>query len=516
MRTRWLIGVVVILSFAACNKHNGAGLDMSAGGGGSGGSGGGFGDGGATCLNGGATCSTGSECCSGTCDAKTSLCTAAKCVTSGACTQPTDCCNLNCTNGMCGAQSCTSDGVACGPGMPPCCSGPNACNNGTCQQIGNGCHTAGNACTMDSDCCSGKCDPTTKTCASPSQISFCTQVGDICFKDSDCCTAVCNVVNGAGTCGAIPGSTCAVGGLKCTGCNTSPPCCSSYCGSYGTAGSTVCQPAGGCRVLGDLCTKNSDCCGGDPLACNLEGSGEVVCTIFDTARHLGTCSMPSGTNCPHPSMCGSGPGCGPSTCIPEGDVCHCQLYDSKGICWDSCPAGETCKSLPSGCSVNGVNANCCGITGANKMTCRLDKVGVPRCYTVSACVKAGGNCSSAADCCDGTPCVPDSNGHLVCGAVACVPSGGKCTSTSDCCSGSGNVCVIPPGAATGTCANPGPPPGPGSGGGSADMATSNCSFTGQQCSTTQPCCPNNGNCAGPAGAVCAPGEMDCRCLSPIL
>ncbi|HEX8953666.1 MAG TPA: hypothetical protein VF945_17535 [Polyangia bacterium] len=416
---------------------------------------------------------------------------------------------------MCATGSCISDGNACTAGGAPCCS--QSCTNGTCAQLGTGCHTAGNGCATDTDCCSGSCNPTTKTCAAPSQISYCTQVGDICFKDGDCCTSICNIASGAtaGTCGAIPGGTCSVDGLKCTGCTTTPPCCSSYCGAYGNTTATICQPAGGCRVLGDLCTKNSDCCGGDPLACTLEGAGDVVCNIFDTTRHLGTCSVPSGNNCPNPAVCTTAPGCSNSTCIPEGDVCHCQLFDSKGICWDSCPAGETCKPLPSGCSVNSVNANCCGVTGANKMTCRLDKVGVPRCYTVSACVAPGGFCASSADCCNGTPCVPDGNGHFVCGTT-CVPQNGKCTSTGDCCSGL--TCVVPTGGTTGTCTNPSPPPADMAGQPPADMAgqppadLSACSFAGQQCSTTQPCCSNGGTCTNSSGQVCTAADTSCSCF----
>jgi hypothetical protein len=501
---RTTLCLLLCLTFGCHNSSTGGGID----GGDDGGDDSGVGDGGSLCGYTGTSCMVGTDCCSGICDSKTMQCAASTCVNSGACVNATDCCNLNCNGGQCGSQACTSDGQACGTGMPVCCSGPNACSGGTCKQIGNGCHTAGNACTVNTDCCSGTCDMATKLCANPSAISFCTQVGDICFKDSDCCTAICNLTNGAGTCGAIPGGVCSVDGTKCTGCTTTPPCCSSYCGSYGSAGSTVCQPAGGCRVLGDLCNKNSDCCGGDPTACNLQGSGEVVCNIFDTARKLGICGTPNGSNCPTTAVCTTGPGCGPGTCIPEGDVCHCMLYDSKGICWDNCPAGQTCKTLPSGCSVNSVNANCCGTPGANKMTCRLDKVGVPRCYTVSACANPGQACSSSADCCNGVPCVPNPSGTYVCG-TACVPTGGKCSSTADCCAGQGNVCVIPPGQTVGTCGNPNPP--------GTDGGMTTCSYAGQNCNaSSQPCCANNGTCEGPTGAVCAANETDCTCVNIIL
>ena len=504
MRALQISLAVGLLAFVGCHKNNnGNGMDMNVGGGddlsvGDAG-------GGPTCTAGGLNCATNGECCSNLCDPMTHLCAQPMCKTAGgSCANPNDCCNFDCVNGTCGTDQCISDGQSCTAGSTPCCSGPSACQNGTCAQLGTGCHTAGNACSSNTDCCSGSCDMTTKTCAAPSTISFCGQTSDICFKDADCCTGICSAAGstGAGTCQPIPNSTCTVDGLKCNGCSTSPACCSSYCGSYGSSGSTVCQPAGGCRILGDLCRQNSDCCGGDQTACTLEGAGDVVCTIFDTKRGLGTCSVPSGTNCPMPPVCtnSSEPGCSNSTCIPEGDVCHCTQYDPKtGICVLN---GGT--PLPSGCSVNSINSDCCGATGASKMACRLDKVGVPRCFTVTTCIPSGGSCATSADCCNGNVCVPDGNGHYVCGTTTCVPTGGQCTATSDCCSGDGNVCIIPPGQTTGVCGNPTPPP--------ADGGTpSQCSYAGQSCSTTQPCCSGDGTCEDSSGAACTTAT-GCTCV----
>jgi hypothetical protein len=229
--------------------------------------------------------------------------------------------------------------------------------------------------------------------------------------------------------------------------------------------------------------------------CTLPGDGEVKCLIFDATRGLGTCQMPQ------KSSCTSG------TCIPEGDVCHCQLVDSKGICWDSCPGGETCKPIPSGCSVSGVNANCCGNPGANKMTCRIDAVGVPRCYTVTTCVPAGSACATSADCCNGNLCIQDSTGKFVCGMNICAKTGEKCSATSDCCPGSGNVCIIAPGQTTGVCANPNPSPNPDAGTPNPDAGT--CSYDGQQCSPTQACC--DGVCLDGNGAACTTAT-GCTCI----
>ncbi len=357
-----------------------------------------------------------------------------------------------------------------------------------CQPLNPGCKTAGNACTMDTDCCSQKCDLTTHTCATPSSISYCTQVGDICFHDNECCTGVCSIANGAtaGTCANIT-TSCKVDGLICNGCSTSPRCCSSYCAPFGAAGNTICQPASGCHVLGDLCLKNSDCCGGDATN-GLPGSGEVVCIPDPMYPQIGTCSQANVTNCPNPAP----PTCH-NSCQPEGDVCH---YLGNG-----------------GCSSNSFPNDCCAAPG-NKGECKLDKLGVPRCFGLGTmCVMPGGACASAADCCNGVPCVPDPTGHLVCGTM-CVQQNGVCTTTADCCTGL--TCVVPPGSTSGTCTNLTPPPMQNDMG-TADLSTPPvCANAGQSCAVggTQ-CCLNQGTCEGPTFMPCVAGETDCLCLSLI-
>jgi hypothetical protein len=148
------------------------------------------------------------------------------------------------------------------------------------------------------------------------------------------------------------------------------------------------------------------------------------------------------------------------------------------------------------------------------MTCRIDAVGVPRCYTLDACVMAGGACATSADCCDGKVCIPDATGKFVCGAAACVMTGGKCTATSDCCAGGGNVCVIDPGQTVGVCTNPTPPPPPppptDGGTPAPDMAAPVCSFGGQGCGTSQPCCAG-GNCLDPASGAACSAASGCVC-----
>ena len=395
------------------------------------------------------------------------------CMPAGAgCALATDCCNLHCDNGTCSATACISDGNGCS-GNGDCCS--TQCNGGTCAPLNAACKTAGNACPNgNGDCCSKVCD--NGVCASPSLVSYCTQVGDICFHDSECCTGACEIASGAtaGTCAQLA-TTCAVDGIVCNGCTG---CCSSLCAPYGTSTSKICQAASGCHVTGDLCHTDSDCCGGDATQIGtVPGAGLIKCVPDPAHPGIGTCSTPDPTNCPNGHSCGS-------ACVPEGDVCH---YTGNG-----------------GCASNAIRNDCCDATG-NKGQCKLDALGIPRCYGLTACVALGGECASSADCCGSAPCVPDSMGHLHCGAAMCVTQGGVCTTTGDCCDGL--PCDVPAGMLSGTCEAMSMP---------TDGGTPACALFGQACSMTTPCCTNNGVCMGPSSAACAAGETDCTCFTTVL
>ena len=271
-------------------------------------------------------------------------------------------------------------------------------------------------------------------------------------------------------------SGCSVDGLVCNGCTG---CCSSLCAPFGTSTSKICQPASGCHVTGDLCHTDSDCCGGDPTQIGMvPGAGLIKCVMDPTHPNIGTCSTPDPTNCPNGHSCGS-------ACVPEGDICH---FTGNG-----------------GCSSNAIRNDCCDATG-NKGQCKLDNLGIPRCYGLTACVMQGGDCASSADCCNTAPCVPDSTGHLHCGAAMCVAQGGVCTTTADCCDGL--PCDVPSGMLSGTCEAMSIP---------GDMGTTPvCALFGQSCSTTTACCTNNGVCMGPSGSNCNNGETDCTCFTTVL
>jgi hypothetical protein len=248
------------------------------------------------------------------------------------------------------------------------------------------------------------------------------------------------------------------------------------CAPFGPTGVAICQQAQGCHVEGDLCRQDADCCGGEPASAGILGAGLVKCTIAPGEK-IGVCSTPSAGN-------GGG-----STCVPEGDVCH---YTKD--------PGYTCSS-------SAARADCCGDQTPKFLACRLDKLGVPRClaYGLSdggtdACRQTGATCSTANDCCNGSPCVPDPSGQLVCAATACIPTSGACTSTADCCAGI--TCVIPAGAPSGTCAPQPPPPPPPDGGTTGNDAGSGttCAALGQSCASLG-CCPGLACIGGLCGVV---------------
>jgi hypothetical protein len=192
----------------------------------------------------------------------------------------------------------------------------------------------------------------------------------------------------------------------------------------------------------------------------------VTCNLISgTDPPIGTCSNPNGNQ-------------------PEGNVC--------------------------GDDVN-ARHDCLGCASPKIQCCKLDGLGVPRCYGTpgsgdcatgytgapGCCIAAGQTCSFSSECCDGVPCVPDSSGVLRCAAQTCVAASGVCTATGDCCAGL--QCEIPIGGASGVCKSPG-----GSDGGT-------CALGGQSCGDQTACCTGY-VCDALGGATrCPPGGMGCTC-----
>jgi hypothetical protein len=322
-----------------------------------------------SCLAFGQLCATGGDCCSGLCDPSTGTCVATinKCTQSGGnCQASTECCSLFCAAGRCSASACIADNQTC-IDSAACCGGN--CSAGQCQPLSTACHTAGNPCTNSSQCCSSLCQAGICKLGA----SFCIQTGDVCSDSGTCCSGDCQKGSGTlGICAAPPsGATNCSDGVDGTVCGACNGCCSRLCAPYAPTGVRVCQPASGCRVNGDLCRRDSDCCGA--AGTGLPGDGNVVCQI-DSGKALGICRNPR-------------------SCNPQGNVCHFKNYT---------------------CSVSSARNDCCAGVG-NSGVCQLDSLGVPRCNGLgTACRPGGETCSSAMDCCNQMPCVPDGTGLLRC------------------------------------------------------------------------------------------------------
>jgi hypothetical protein len=288
-------------------------------------------------------------------------------------------------------------------------------------------------------------------------LSWCKQNDQQCAQDADCCGGLCTNHLCAQPVVAASSCTAGVAGDVCTDCNG---CCSRLCESYEPTGARVCQPTPGCRVVGDLCYQSTDCCGGDPNN-SLPGAGNVQCVRQNMNDPVGICRNSQG-------------------CEPEGDICHFQ-------------------NLPT-CGNPAARNDCCGSPG-NSGVCRLDSLGVPRCYGLgTSCRNPGQTCSNPLDCCAGEPCVPNAAGQLVCHTAPCVGPNLACTQTADCCNGA--TCNLAPGSTYGTC---------GAGG--------TCLLQGQACSvTTAPCCANSGTCTDLAsGNACGMAQTSgCACFIPVL
>ena len=430
-----------------------------------------------TCGANGQSCTANGQCCSALCDPNTHACASSvgRCAAAGAsCSASTDCCTLACDNGVCSSNTCVADNGAC-TSDGACCGGK--CTNGTCQPLNGTCRTSGNACTSNGECCSklcknGKCDLGS---------SFCTQTGDVCSNPRDCCGGICTVAPGStlGTCSVpTPGSTRCTGGVDGTICGGCGDCCSRVCVPYGTSGVSVCQRADGCHIDGDICAQDRDCCGNDQ---SLPTSGKnVQCVRENPGDLVGVCRNPMG-------------------CSPEGNVCHYK------------------QDMRYACVVSSAPNNCCGATG-NSDACKLDQLGVPRCGA-GGCRQPGDTCAFSGNCCDGSPCVPDSTGQLRCrgvpdGGPPCVPTSGGCTINADCCAG--NVCHTPPGSTSGTCRPPLPPPPPADDAGPPVPPPDGgvCAEYGQVCSSATPCCAPSVPCLGTGDILCN-GQSVCHCRIPV-
>jgi hypothetical protein len=146
------------------------------------------------------------------------------------------------------------------------------------------------------------------------------------------------------------------------------------------------------------------------------------------------------------------------------------------------------------------SCDCCSGNCETQDTCHQDNVGVPRC-SYAQCVDAGAGCGSSADCCGGTPCVPnpiDGGTPYVCHGTQCVQSCGACTNNADCCPGASctnGVCAPCGGGSSGSSGGSSGGSGSGSGsssggsgGSSGGTVDAGCALYGQICTTAGDCC----------------------------
>jgi hypothetical protein len=218
--------------------------------------------------------------------------------------------------------------------------------------------------------------------------------------------------------------------------------------------------------------------------------------------------------------------------------------------------GNVCGGPSGQCGVN-ERAACCDCPGDPKKCCKQDSIGIYRCFgggsqacpsgydskDPNCCIKAGDRCQFTAECCDGTPCVPDAQGVLRClakppGGIACVMGDGACTATADCCAGL--TCNITPGRTYGSCAappSPPPPPPPPPADAGTDSGTPGtdastppvdappdtappvdaptvCAFIGQGCSASVNCCTGY-LCAVAGTRTPCGGASNCTCTQVI-
>jgi hypothetical protein len=214
-----------------------------------------------TCGQQGFNCGQAGNGCGGTIDGGCGTCPTGQ--TCGACGQPGQCCAPDAAAGTCVPQTCTQQGINCGPASDGCGDlidgGCGSCATG--QQCGG--PGASGVCVAIPD--AGGCVPVT-----------CQQQGLACGPTGDGCG---NVIASCGTCTAPQ---------TCGGCGTPGVCC----------GTNPCQPES-CQEQGIECGPTGDGCG------NLLNCGEC---------DGGTCGG-GGTG-----LCGPG-SCTPKTCTEQGFNC---------------------------------------------------------------------------------------------------------------------------------------------------------------------------------------------------
>jgi hypothetical protein len=339
----------------------------------------------------------------------------------------------------CEPYVCNASGTACfsschGVGAAPECLAPTLCNDQRC-----GVARKGQACADTDDCAAGLTCIERVCCEGP-----CSGPCKTCKRIPGTCTDV-PAGSTSGGCKVDPNNVCGNTG-KCDGmgaCARAPSttgCATATCsGASAGKNAATCDGAGRCKMQSTFdcgankcaagmctkCTKDADCLNG--RACNVAtGACASKGALGLACRDGGECASGScvdgrcceKTACGVCEACGTNGKCGPVKSAPDPDSCPDES------------ASKPCGRI--GCS----DAGACAFTAAMAI------VSGPTCkdattVTVTTCDGAGGTRATEMACMPGWKCAGGACPTTCTSDAACVPPRG---------------CVIPAGAAAGTCA----------------------------------------------------------------
>ncbi len=271
------------------------------------------------------------------------------------------------------------------------------------------CVPLGSSCAGGGVCCSGTCS-VEGICSTG--VTGCGATGATCRDNLDCCSFRCD----GGVCSA---EQCLDVGATCS---SASECCTAVC----TADQCSTIPdAGGCKVVGQACSLGSECC--------------------STACPAGFCAPQA-------------------SCRATDDLCFGDLDCCTSICSRNDGTPGACVLPPGGCGQGGMpctnNSTCC------TRICADPGTGATICLPASGCRMTGLACIDAQSCCGGgtnpngtVSCVkaePDDtfgrcdNGQAcnpvgnICGATFILPDGSSYSvnASQNCCDGKQAVCKL--------------------------------------------------------------------------
>lgn len=284
--------------------------------------------------------------------------------------------------GTCSPQTCNG----CCDSRGTCVRPPNNANNTTCGSAGNGC--------LDCAASASTCNPSTFSCGSTNTGGGAGGGGGV---TCDGCALP------SGTCVPLSRTSvinCGAQGVRCAACGSGQLCTNGLCTT----------PTATARV-GSACTNDGEC---------ISGLGSsAICKLTTTSGNAsytgGYCTL----RCPA-SACPAG-----SNCV----AAQTPYGEGEALCWDSCGAGDTCRSAGYACYSLGT-ASACWISPLP-----IVDAGVPA-------DKVGNACTSTNDCIN----PPTSRGACLSSEFMMTWPGGYCSrldclSNVECAVDGGAICI---------------------------------------------------------------------------